>query len=245
MKRKAEYRKMPPGERQAMLAARPGDGDGRRARSSKRPGSRRCRQGVGRGRDPRPRHPHRRPSGEDHVRAGTPVCRRHRRTRACREQRPEAKPADGRQPAQDHRRGDGRGLRRLRRRRPRRAPHDIVFEVAPRRDQGMPEVQGPVPRQHPVQYGIQALVINLLVAQMLSLRRRARAGDIKLSEASAMLSRCVMGGGRRGAPPATPDVDDFGSTASGSMSSGRASSRTASKRSARATRASWASYMAV
>ncbi len=48
--------------------------------------------------------------------------------------------------------------------------------------------------------------------------RRARAGDIKLSEASAMLSRCVMGGGRRGAPPATPDVDDFGSTASGFMS---------------------------
>ncbi len=41
---------------------------------------------------------------------------------------------------------------------------------------------------------------------------------IKLSEASAMLSRCVMGGGHRGAPPATPDVDDFGSTASGSMS---------------------------
>ncbi len=41
---------------------------------------------------------------------------------------------------------------------------------------------------------------------------------IKLSEASAMLSRCVMGGGRRGAPPATPDVDDFGSTASGFMS---------------------------
>ncbi len=103
MKRKAEYRKMPPGERQAMLAARPGDGDGRRARSSKRPGARRCRQGGGRGRDPRPRHParhhHRRPSGEDHARAGTPVCRRHRRTRACREQRPEAEPADGRQPA--------------------------------------------------------------------------------------------------------------------------------------------------
>ncbi len=75
--------------------------------------------------------------------------------------------------------------------------------------------------------------------------RRVRAGDIKLSEASAMLSRCVMGGGRRGVPPATPDVDDFGSTASGSMSSGRASSRTASagKRSARATRASWTSYM--
>ncbi len=47
----------------------------------------------------------------------------------------------------------------------------------------MPEVQGPgpVPRQHPVQYGIgiQALVINLLVAQMLSLRRRARAGDFR------------------------------------------------------------------
>ncbi len=106
-------------------------------------------------------------------------------------------------------------------------------------------MQGPVPRQHPVQYGIQALVINLLVAQMLSLRRRARAGDIKLSEASAMLSRCVMGGGCRGAPPATPDVDDFGSTASGFMSSGRASSHTASagKRSVRATRASWASYM--
>ncbi len=41
---------------------------------------------------------------------------------------------------------------------------------------------------------------------------------IKLSEASAMLSRCVMGGGCRGAPPATPDVDDFGSIASGSMS---------------------------
>ncbi len=99
MKRKAEYRKMPPGERQAMLAARPGDGDGRRARSSKRPGPRRCRQGGGRGRDPRlrhpARHPHRRPSGEGHARAGTPVCRRHRRTRACREQRPEAEPADG------------------------------------------------------------------------------------------------------------------------------------------------------
>ncbi len=41
---------------------------------------------------------------------------------------------------------------------------------------------------------------------------------IKLSEASAMLSRCVMGGGRRGAPPATPDVDETGSTASGFMS---------------------------
>ncbi len=70
-------------------------------------------------------------------RAGTPVCRRHRRTRACREQRPEAEPADGRQPAQDHRRGNGRGLRRLRHRhrRPRRsgAPHDIVFEVVERR----------------------------------------------------------------------------------------------------------------
>ncbi len=103
------------------------------------------RQGGGRGRDPRlrhpARHPHRRPSGEDHARAGTPVCRRHRRTRtrACREQRqgPEAEPADGRQPAQDYRRGDGRGLRRLRRRhrRPRRsgAPHDIVFEVVERR----------------------------------------------------------------------------------------------------------------
>ncbi len=99
------------------------------------------RQGGGRGRDPRLRHParhhHRRPSGEDYARAGTPVCRRHRRTRACREQRPEAEPADGRQPAQDHRRGNGRGLRRLRRRhgRPRRsgAPHDIVFEVVERR----------------------------------------------------------------------------------------------------------------
>ncbi len=76
----------------------------------------------------------------------------------------------------------------------------------------MPEVQGPgpVPRQHPVQYGIgiQALVINLLVAQMLSLRRAVAfvqaISGIKLSEASAMLSRCVMGGGRRGAPPATP-----------------------------------------
>ncbi len=92
----------------------------------------------------------------------------------------------------------------------------------------MPEVQGPdqgpVPRQHPVQYGIgiQALVINLLVAQMLSLRRAVALvqaiSGIKLSEASAMLSRCVMGGGRRGAPPATPDVDDFGSTVSGFMS---------------------------
>ncbi len=102
------------------------------------------------------------------------------------------------------------------------ARHRVRGRRAPRRDQGMSEVQGPgpVPRQHPVHYGIgiQALVINLLVAQMLSLRRRARAGDIKLSEASAMLSRCVMGGGRRGAPPATPDVDDFGSTVSGSMS---------------------------
>ncbi len=47
----------------------------------------------------------------------------------------------------------------------------------------MSEVQGPgpVPRQHPVQYGIgiQVLVINLLVAQMLSLRRRVRAGDLR------------------------------------------------------------------
>ncbi len=67
--------------------------------------------------------------------------------------------------------------------RERRVLYDIVFEVVPRRDQGMPEVQGPgpVPRKHPVQYGIgiQALVINLLVAQMLSLRRRARAGDLR------------------------------------------------------------------
>ncbi len=106
--------------------------------------------------------------------------------------------------------------------RERRVLYDIVFEVAPRRDQGMPEVQGPdqgpVPRQHPVQYGIgiQALVINLLVAQMLSLRRAVAfvqaISGIKLSEASAMLSRCarVMGGGRRGAPPATPDVDETG-----------------------------------
>ncbi len=76
--------------------------------------------------------------------------------------------------------------------------------------------QGPVPRQHTVQYGIgiQALVINLLVAQMLSLRRAVAfvqaISGIKLSEASAMLSRCVMGGGRRGAPPATPNVDETG-----------------------------------
>ncbi len=65
------------------------------------------------------------------------------------------------------------------------ARHRVRGRRAPRRDQGMPEVQGPnqgpVPRQHPVQYGIgiQALVINLLVAQMLSLRRRARAGDLR------------------------------------------------------------------
>ncbi len=106
------------------------------------------------------------------------------------------------------------------------ARHRVRDRRAPRRDQGMSEVQGPgpVPRQHPVQYGIgiQALVINLLVAQMLSLRRAVAfvqaISGIKLSEASAMLSRCVMGGGRRGAPPATPDVDDFGSTVSGSMS---------------------------
>ncbi len=104
------------------------------------------------------------------------------------------------------------------------ARHRVRGRRALRRRRGMPEVQGPgpVPRQHPVQYGIQALVINLLVAQMLSLRRAVAfvqaISGIKLSEASAMLSRCVMGGGRRGAPPATPDVDDFGSTVSGSMS---------------------------
>ncbi len=40
------------------------------------------------------------------------------------------------------------------------ARHCVRGRRAPRRDQGMPEVQGPgpVPRQHPVQYGIQALV---------------------------------------------------------------------------------------
>ncbi len=68
---------------------------------------------------------------------------------------------------------------------------------------------------------------------------------IKLSEASAMLSRCVMGGGRRGAPPATPDVDDFGSIASGSMSWDpdvqvpAPQARPGGKRSARVTRAFW------
>ncbi len=60
----------------------------------------------------------------------------------------------------------------------------------------MPEVQGPdqgpVSRQHPVQYGIgiQALVINLLVAQMLSLRRAVAfvqaISGIKLSEATCL-----------------------------------------------------------
>ncbi len=48
--------------------------------------------------------------------------------------------------------------------------------------------------------------------------RRSPASSSPRQPASAMLSRCVMGGGRRGAPPATPDVDDFGSTVSGFMS---------------------------
>ncbi len=223
--------------------SRPGDGDGRRARSSKRPGPRRCRQGAERGRDPRPpaRHPHRRPSGEDHARAGTPVCRRHRRTRACREQRPEAEPADGRLPAQDHRRGDGR--------RRSGAPHDIVFEVVERRvdAEECPKCKGRFPDNIPCSTASRPSSSTCWLPRCCpcAVALVQAISGIKLSEASAMLSRCVMGGGRRGAPPATPDVDDSESTVSGSMSSGRASSRTASKRSARATRASWASYMAV
>ncbi len=71
----------------------------------------------------------------------------------------------------------------------------------------MPEVQGPgpVPRQHPVQYGIgiQALVINLLVAQMLSLRRAVALvqaiSGIKLSEATCLSYAFTMRHGRR--PP--------------------------------------------
>ncbi len=91
--------------------------------------------------------------------------------------------------------------------RERRVLYDIVFEVAPRRRRGMPEVQGPgpVPRQHPVQYGIgiQALVINLLVAQMLSLRRAVALvhaiSGIKLSEATCLGYAFTMRHGRR--PP--------------------------------------------
>ncbi len=85
--------------------------------------------------------------------------------------------------------------------RERRVLYDIVFEVVPRR--GMPEVQGPnqgpVPRKHPVQYGIQALVINLLVAQMLSLRRRARAGDLRHQALRGLGYAFTMRHGRR--PP--------------------------------------------
>ncbi len=81
--------------------------------------------------------------------------------------------------------------------------------------------------------------------------RRSPASSSPRQPASAMLSRCarVMGGGRRGAPPATPDVDDFGSTVSGFMSWDpdvqvpAPQARPGGKRSARATRASWASYM--
>ncbi len=221
------------------------------------------RQGGGRGRDPRlrhpVRHPHRRPSGEDYARAGTPVCRRHRRTRACRKQGPEAEPADGRQPAQDHRRGNGRGLRRLRRRhrRPRRsgAPHDIVFEVVERRAEikECPKCKGRFPDNIPCStasaFRPSSSTCWLPKCCPCAVAFVQAISGIKLSEASAMLSRCVMGGGRRGAPPATPDVDDFGSTVSGSMSWDpdvqvpAPQARPGGKRSARATRASWASYM--
>ncbi len=181
------------------------------------------RQGGGRGRDPRPRHParhhHRRPSGEDYARAGTPVYRRHRRTRACREQRPEAEPADGRQPAQDHRRGDGRGLRRLRRcdidgpvdRERRTTSCSRSSSAAPRNARsarpgpraGSPTtsraVRHPSPRHQP------AGRPDAVPAPSRSCRR-SPASSSPRQPASAMLSRCarVMGGGRRGAPPATP-----------------------------------------
>ncbi len=195
-------------------------GGARGVRSNQDRGAACGRQGAERGRDPRLRHPQRRSSGEDHARAGTPVCRRHRRTRACRGQRPEAEPADGRQSAQDHRRGDGRGLRRLRRRhrRPRRsgAPHDIVFEVVERRvdAEECPKCKGRFPDNIPCStasasrpssstcWSPRYCPCAVALVQAIS--------GIKLSEASAMLSRCVMGGGCRGAPPATPDVDETG-----------------------------------
>ncbi len=78
---------------------------------------------------------------------------------ACRRQRPEAEPADGRQLPEDRRRGDGR--RRGLRRRPLRprgrrtgAPHPLRHRLgglqAPRRRRGqeMPGLPEPVPRDH-------------------------------------------------------------------------------------------------
>ncbi len=115
-------------------------------------------------------------------------------------QGPEAEPADGRQPLEDHRRGDGRrrGLRPRWRRgcRP-GASYDIVFEVIERRIDAevkeCPDCRGRFPETMPgpLQYGVglQAFVINLPVAQMLSLRRRAGAGGLRAQALRGHLPR--------------------------------------------------------
>ncbi len=117
-------------------------------------------------------------------------------------------------------------------RRPHRsgAPHDIVFEVVERRAEikECPKCKARFPDNIPCST---ASASRPSLSTCWSPRccpcavpsrscRRSPASSSPRQPASAMLSRCarVMGGGRRGAPPATPDVDDFGSTVSGFMS---------------------------
>ncbi len=110
------------------------------------------------------------------------------------------------------------------------ARHRVRGRRAPRRDQGMPEVQGPVPRQHPVQYGIgiQALVSPQPAGRPDAVPapcRRVRAGDLRHQALRGLGYAFTMRHGRRppwrtscNAQPCMSTRPDFGSTASGFMS---------------------------
>ncbi len=108
--------------------------------------------------------------------------------------------------------------------RERRVLYDIVFEVVERRAEECPKCKGRFPDNIPCSTASRPSSSTCWSPRCYPCAvpsrscRRSPASSSPRQPASAMLSRCVMGGGRRGAPPATPDVDDFGSTVSGSMS---------------------------
>ncbi len=104
--------------------------------------------------------------------------------------------------------------------RERRVLYDIVFEVVERRAEECPKckARGRFPDNIPCSTASASKPSSSTCwspkccpcAVPSRSCRRSPASSSPRQPASAMLSRCVMGGGRRGAPPATPNVDETG-----------------------------------